>query len=169
MHKMHDAFSASGEYLSRSQVAELFDVSPSTVTRWADEGKLTHVRTLGGHRRYLANDVLELVRMLTKETRMETFATEIPKLYGDHHVLAIQQLLADLDGIQDIQASAAAHRLTVVFDPERCSGEIIHKRLTAGGYPSLHDHPQPEENAGRKDPAWASLGVRMTQTHSADR
>jgi excisionase family DNA binding protein len=41
-----------GQYLTRSQVARLFEVSPATVSRWTREGKLPCVRTLGGQRRY---------------------------------------------------------------------------------------------------------------------
>jgi excisionase family DNA binding protein len=38
--------------LTRSQVAELLGVSPTTVTRWAREGRLPCRLTLGGHHRY---------------------------------------------------------------------------------------------------------------------
>ncbi|PZS30207.1 MAG: MerR family DNA-binding transcriptional regulator [Pseudonocardiales bacterium] len=38
--------------LTPSEVANLFRVDPKTVTRWAKAGKLTSIRTLGGHRRY---------------------------------------------------------------------------------------------------------------------
>ena len=38
--------------LTPSEVAALFRVDPKTVTRWAKAGKLTSIRTLGGHRRY---------------------------------------------------------------------------------------------------------------------
>src|SRR5881392_2537669 len=38
--------------LTPSEVATLFRVDPKTVTRWAKAGKLTSIRTLGGHRRY---------------------------------------------------------------------------------------------------------------------
>lgn len=41
-------------FLSRSEVARLFGVSPSTVTRWARTGLIQTVRTPGGHYRYLA-------------------------------------------------------------------------------------------------------------------
>jgi excisionase family DNA binding protein len=38
--------------LTPSEVAALFRVDPKTVTRWAQQGKLRSIRTLGGHRRY---------------------------------------------------------------------------------------------------------------------
>ena len=39
-------------YLLPAEVAELLSVSPKTVSRWAKEGKLPFMSTLGGHRRY---------------------------------------------------------------------------------------------------------------------
>ncbi len=49
------------ELLTPSEVAKLFRVDPKTVTRWAKSGKLSSIRTLGGHRRYRAAEVLELL------------------------------------------------------------------------------------------------------------
>lgn len=46
---------------TRSQVAELFGVSPHTVTRWAKEGRLPAVTTLGGQRRYSREVILRLM------------------------------------------------------------------------------------------------------------
>jgi len=46
-------------FLSRSDVAALFGVSPSTVTRWARKGLLKAVRTPGGHYRFPAVETLE--------------------------------------------------------------------------------------------------------------
>lgn len=43
--------------LTPSEVGEMFRVSPKTVTRWARAGKITAVRTLGGHRRFRAGEV----------------------------------------------------------------------------------------------------------------
>ena len=43
--------------LTPREVAELFGVDPKTVTRWAKAGKLTAIRTLGGHRRYRKSEV----------------------------------------------------------------------------------------------------------------
>ncbi len=39
-------------FLTRSEVAGLLRVSPTTVTRWAREGRLPCQRTLGGHHRF---------------------------------------------------------------------------------------------------------------------
>lgn len=39
-------------YLLTAEVAEIMHCSPKTVSRWAKEGKLPFLRTLGGHRRY---------------------------------------------------------------------------------------------------------------------
>ncbi|MGW4423497.1 BldC family transcriptional regulator, partial [Streptosporangium sp. NPDC004631] len=38
--------------LTPTEVAIMFRVDPKTVTRWAKAGRLTSIRTLGGHRRY---------------------------------------------------------------------------------------------------------------------
>jgi excisionase family DNA binding protein len=43
--------------LTPAEVAALFGVDPKTVTRWAKAGKLSSIRTLGGHRRYRADEV----------------------------------------------------------------------------------------------------------------
>ena len=47
--------------LTSAQVADLFRVDPKTVTRWAKAGKLTSIRTLGGHRRYRESEVRSLL------------------------------------------------------------------------------------------------------------
>jgi excisionase family DNA binding protein len=43
--------------LTPSEVAALFRVNPKTVTRWARAGKITAIRTLGGHRRFRASEI----------------------------------------------------------------------------------------------------------------
>ena len=46
--------------LTPGEVAAMFRVTPKTVTRWAEAGKLPVVRTLGGHRRFPAEAVLRV-------------------------------------------------------------------------------------------------------------
>ena len=52
--------------LTPAEVAELFKVSPLSVTRWANQGRIGSVRTLGGHTRYQEAEVL---RLLTRTTQ----------------------------------------------------------------------------------------------------
>jgi excisionase family DNA binding protein len=47
-------------YLHTAEVADILQVSPKTVSRWAKEGKLPFLKTLGGHRRYPAADIHQL-------------------------------------------------------------------------------------------------------------
>ena len=47
--------------LSPAEVAALFRIGTKTVTRWANTGKLTSLRTLGGHRRFRESEVRNLL------------------------------------------------------------------------------------------------------------
>lgn len=51
--------------LTPAEVAALFRVDPKTVTRWAKSGKLSSIRTLGGHRRYRSSEVRALLSSAT--------------------------------------------------------------------------------------------------------
>ena len=48
--------------MTPKEVAQRCHVNPKTVSRWAKAGKLTAIRTLGGHRRYRESEVLERLR-----------------------------------------------------------------------------------------------------------
>ena len=63
--------SVESDLLTPAEVATLFRVSPKTVTRWARSGKLTALRTLGGHRRFRASEVKELLE------RFEEIGTDL--------------------------------------------------------------------------------------------
>jgi excisionase family DNA binding protein len=56
---------ASRTWLTASQAAARMHVSAKTVTRWAQQGRLAHRRTLGGHRRYDPELIDALVAALT--------------------------------------------------------------------------------------------------------
>jgi excisionase family DNA binding protein len=43
---------AKSDYMKVQEVADLFHVSSKTVVRWANDGKLPHMVTMGGHRRF---------------------------------------------------------------------------------------------------------------------
>ena len=52
------------ELLTPSEVAAMFRVNPKTVTRWARAGRISYIKTLGGHRRFKASEI----RLLLAET-----------------------------------------------------------------------------------------------------
>jgi excisionase family DNA binding protein len=54
-------------YLRTAEVANLLQVSPKTVSRWAKEGKLPFLKTLGGHRRYPEVEIRDLAEELREE------------------------------------------------------------------------------------------------------
>lgn len=48
--------------LTPGEVATLFRVDPKTVTRWAAAGRMSSIRTPGGHRRFRESEVRALLR-----------------------------------------------------------------------------------------------------------
>ena len=58
---------AKSDFLTRGQVAAIFQVSPHTVARWGKKGKLPSVLTPGGQRRYPRRAVEQLVEDLQHE------------------------------------------------------------------------------------------------------
>jgi excisionase family DNA binding protein len=58
-------FSGADEvYITTGEAARLLRVSPKTVARWAKEGRLPHIVTLGGHRRFPAIAIEEIAASL---------------------------------------------------------------------------------------------------------
>ncbi|HET9060838.1 MAG TPA: BldC family transcriptional regulator [Acidimicrobiales bacterium] len=53
--------------LTPAEVAALFRVNPKTVTRWARAGKITAIRTLGGHRRFRATEIRRCLEQMDLE------------------------------------------------------------------------------------------------------
>lgn len=53
--------------LTPGEVAVLFRVDPKTVTRWADAGKISTVRTLGGHRRFSEREIRGLLGIVPSQ------------------------------------------------------------------------------------------------------
>lgn len=51
-------------YLTTGEVAKMLGVQPKTVSRWAKEGRLPFLKTLGGHRRYSKVAIEQLAKEL---------------------------------------------------------------------------------------------------------
>ena len=59
-----DHFDDDLRYMRTAEAARILRVSTKTVSRWAKDGKIPHVVTLGGHRRFPASAIHELARRL---------------------------------------------------------------------------------------------------------
>ncbi len=59
--------SSDSTYISPGQAADILRVSPKTVNRWADKGRIPHAVTLGGHRRFR----LEVIRAVARSMGVE--------------------------------------------------------------------------------------------------
>ncbi|HYX43829.1 MAG TPA: helix-turn-helix domain-containing protein [Acidimicrobiales bacterium] len=57
---------AGGEYLRPSEAAKLLHVSPKTIDRWAADGRIPCIVTLGGHRRFRIDDVLAVAEQMAR-------------------------------------------------------------------------------------------------------
>ncbi|RME46906.1 MAG: helix-turn-helix domain-containing protein, partial [Caldilineae bacterium] len=133
--------------LTRAEVARMFQVSPSTVTRWAEAGKLPAVKTLGGHRRYDAEAVMALVQQLTQEEvkpNMEKVVFDVPAMYGDHHVIEVRRILLGMRGVEDVYASSCFHVVEIDYNPQLVSAEELRAALEEAGY--MEEIPVPEES-----------------------
>jgi excisionase family DNA binding protein len=56
--------------LTPSEVAAMFRVNPKTVTRWARAGKISAIRTLGGHRRFKASEIRKFLEQVDEATEL---------------------------------------------------------------------------------------------------
>ena len=58
---------SAGAFLTSGQAGRILGVSPKTVNRWATEGRIPCVVTLGGHRRFRA----EVIRGIAQSMGIE--------------------------------------------------------------------------------------------------
>jgi excisionase family DNA binding protein len=52
------------DYLRAAEAAALLHVSPKTISRWAKEGRVPHIVTRGGHRRFPRREIEALAERL---------------------------------------------------------------------------------------------------------
>jgi transposase len=63
------------------EVAAIFGVRPTTIARWAREGKLTPLLTPGGHRRYRPSDIREVLDGANPTEEQLLMAEDAARLY----------------------------------------------------------------------------------------
>lgn len=53
------------EYVTPGEAARDLHVSPKTINRWANDGRIPCIVTLGGHRRFRREDIDAAVRQMS--------------------------------------------------------------------------------------------------------
>jgi excisionase family DNA binding protein len=53
------------DYVTPGEAARYLHVSPKTINRWANDGRIPCIVTLGGHRRFRRGDVDAAVRQMS--------------------------------------------------------------------------------------------------------
>ncbi len=97
---------------------------------------------------------------------MEDVTFTVPDLWADHHVLRIRDALAELEGLDLVEASAKDRTLTLRIEPARLDAARVADHLAAAGYPpgemeTAHDAPHAK-------PEWAGAATRVTRTNPVD-
>ena len=93
---------------------------------------------------------------------------EVPSLYADHHVVAVRKALADLEGVEETEASAAFQEVRVSYDPKKSSPSAIEERLKEAGYAPGEEGISLPFQSEKGDAAWKSLGLREIHTNPVD-
>ena len=69
LHQRTRSLPAAESFLHTSHVADLLHGSPKTIARWATDGRLPYLRTLGGHRGYPEPAIRQLAASLAQGVR----------------------------------------------------------------------------------------------------
>ena len=98
---------------------------------------------------------------------MEKVVLCVPKMWADHHVLAVRDALTALGGVEDVHATSAWKHVVVKYDPDKLEQSAIVQALAKAGYGTDGADLQGSRLVGG-DPAWDALGVRTTKTNERD-
>ncbi len=102
---------------------------------------------------------------------MSKVVLEVPTLWADHHVLQVRDALVNLEGVKEVYASSAWKQVLVEYNGKKIKKEAIERALADAGYPvgggELPMLIQP--TARLRDPHWAEMDARGTETNQVDR
>jgi copper chaperone CopZ len=105
---------------------------------------------------------------------VEKVTLDVPILWADHHVVKVREALISLEGVEDVYASSAWKQVLVHYDETKTNQTTIEKALAEAGYPvGEGETPMLVQALGvdrdiHRDPRWAVLGARVTETDESD-
>jgi copper chaperone CopZ len=100
---------------------------------------------------------------------VESLVVHVPRLYADHHVKRVRELLFALPGVQDVVASSLEHSVIVSYDPAKLQPEQIRQTLADGGYPPGEAEELAAAFQERPKSAWYILQQRILRANPVDR
>lgn len=130
---------------STAEVSQMWNVSESTIKRWADSGKLECIRTPGGHRRFR----LEALMVFQEQNHLKSsnlFATPLSlsspsdsALNHNHHFGQEQQLLEQVEAVTEFTPVKTLQQLyfDMAIQGSQKLAEAFLQRLYLHGYSIL--------------------------------
>ena len=95
---------------------------------------------------------------------------EVPTLWADHHVLQVRDALVNLAGVEKVYASSAWKQVLVTYNNKKTKKADIEKALGDAGYP-VGEGGVPilvQSSNVQRDPQWAGMNLRITETNMVD-
>ena len=101
---------------------------------------------------------------------MDKVVLDVPTLWADHHVLKVRDALGAVEGVDNVYASSAWKQVLVNYDAARTDPSAIERALADAGYPVGEGKVPVLTQAGKmlRDPQWAEMNLRVTETNMAD-
>jgi len=100
---------------------------------------------------------------------MEKVTFTLPALWADHHVLAVRQVLSQVNGVEEVLASAMYQDVLVKYDPSAVAPDALQASLAQAGYetakaPELPTYPKRIDDTSD----WFRFQERITETDMRD-
>ena len=99
---------------------------------------------------------------------MEKTVLSVPKMWADHHVLKVREVLSGLDGVEKVYASSAWKQVIVEHNPAKSDEAALTQALADAGYLVGEITELEGRRLSGGDPQWDELGVRVTKTNQRD-
>jgi|TARA_B110000116_G_scaffold121444_1_gene105337 molybdopterin-binding protein len=100
------------------EAAQLLGVSPDTVRRWADAGRLITERTAGGHRTILGTEIANLARELALESASLTDNEQGAVLSARNRFTGLVTRVTRDGVMAQVEIQAGPHRLVSLLSAE---------------------------------------------------
>jgi len=65
---------------------------------------------------------------------MASLSLEVPRMYGDHHVLEVRRILLEFEGVSDVYASSGFHVVEVEYNSKKTPKKELEAALEKAGY-----------------------------------